>query len=188
MSAKKGGKTILGRAADALSLALVFGILYVGVQLVPGVRGDAGIIGAVGFLLLAGTLMSELVEVLGVPHLTGYLLAGILAGPHVLHLIDHESVKRLEIVNTLAIALIALEGGAQLRVESLRKGLKSLMTATGIQTFAAIFLVGGVFFVARPSTIVKDMPTVADWADHYSQMAIYLRLNGLLPPTAKKAD
>jgi len=30
--------------------------------------------------------------------------------------------------------------------------------------------------------------TVADWADHYSQMAIYLRLNGLLPPTAKKAS
>jgi hypothetical protein len=28
--------------------------------------------------------------------------------------------------------------------------------------------------------------TVGDWADHYSQMAIYLRLNGLLPPTAKK--
>ena len=28
--------------------------------------------------------------------------------------------------------------------------------------------------------------TTADWADHYSQMAIYLRLNGLLPPTAKK--
>jgi uncharacterized damage-inducible protein DinB len=26
----------------------------------------------------------------------------------------------------------------------------------------------------------------ADWADHYSQMAAYLRLNGLLPPTAKK--
>ena len=26
----------------------------------------------------------------------------------------------------------------------------------------------------------------ADWSDHYSQMASYLRLNGLLPPTAKK--
>jgi DinB superfamily len=25
-----------------------------------------------------------------------------------------------------------------------------------------------------------------DWADHYSQVAIYLRLNGVLPPTAKK--
>lgn len=31
------------------------------------------------------------------------------------------------------------------------------------------------------------MVTVGDWADHYSQSAIYLRLNGLLPPTAKKA-
>lgn len=28
--------------------------------------------------------------------------------------------------------------------------------------------------------------TTADYADHYSQAAIYLRLNGLLPPTAKK--
>jgi uncharacterized damage-inducible protein DinB len=30
--------------------------------------------------------------------------------------------------------------------------------------------------------------TSDDWADHYSQLAIYLRLNGLLPPTAKKAQ
>jgi hypothetical protein len=26
---------------------------------------------------------------------------------------------------------------------------------------------------------------IEDWADHYSQMAIYLRLNGVLPPTAR---
>lgn len=31
-----------------------------------------------------------------------------------------------------------------------------------------------------------ELETVGDWADHYSQMAIYLRLNGVLPPTAKK--
>ncbi len=28
--------------------------------------------------------------------------------------------------------------------------------------------------------------TVDDWADHYSQSAIYMRLNGLLPPTARR--
>jgi hypothetical protein len=27
--------------------------------------------------------------------------------------------------------------------------------------------------------------TVGDWADHYSQEANYLRLNGILPPTAQ---
>ncbi len=31
-----------------------------------------------------------------------------------------------------------------------------------------------------------EVETIGDWADHYSQAAIYLRLNGLLPPTAKK--
>jgi hypothetical protein len=30
--------------------------------------------------------------------------------------------------------------------------------------------------------------TTGDYADHYSQEAIYMRLNGLLPPTAKKAS
>jgi hypothetical protein len=29
------------------------------------------------------------------------------------------------------------------------------------------------------------MITVGDWADHYSQEANYLRLNGILPPTAR---
>ena len=30
------------------------------------------------------------------------------------------------------------------------------------------------------------LAAVEDWGDHYSQLANYLRLNGLLPPTAKK--
>ena len=34
---------------------------------------------------------------------------------------------------------------------------------------------------------ITMMITADDWGDHYSQSAIYLRLNGLLPPTAKPA-
>lgn len=146
----KHGKTVAGHAMDALSLAIVFGVLYGAVKLVPDYHGQAGVIGALGFLLLAGTLMSELVEVLGVPHLTGYLAAGIIAGPHVLHLLDHASVKRLEPVNTLAIALIALAGGAELRIEGLKKALRSLLVSTVLQTFLGILLVGTVFLLVRP--------------------------------------
>jgi len=39
-----------------------------------------------------------------------------------------------------------------------------------------------------PNTVSRAaaaMITVGDWADHYSQEANYLRLNGLLPPTAQ---
>ena len=42
------------------------------------------------------------------------------------------------------------------------------------------------FFGNREVTRAQAMfVTADDWADHYSQLAIYLRLNGLLPPTAK---
>src|SRR6266581_4750366 len=43
------------------------------------------------------------------------------------------------------------------------------------------------FFGGRKVTRgVAVLVTVADWADHYSQLAIYLRLNGHLPPTARR--
>ena len=43
------------------------------------------------------------------------------------------------------------------------------------------------FFGGRPMTRASIMTiTTGDWADHYSQLANYLRLNGLVPPTAQK--
>ena len=102
-------------------MVLVFGLMFAASRLVPASEGAAGIIGAVGFLLLGGMLMSELFEVIGLPHLTGYLFAGMLAGPQVLHLIDHETVERLKPTNTLALALIALQGGVELRIKLLKQ-------------------------------------------------------------------
>src|SRR5579864_2841227 len=44
------------------------------------------------------------------------------------------------------------------------------------------------FFGARDVTRARAMMALAaDWADHYGAEAIYLRLNGLLPPTAKRS-
>ena len=44
-------------------------------------------------------------------------------------------------------------------------------------------------FGAREFTRAEAMfITVDDWADHYSQLANYLRLNGLVPPTAKEKE
>jgi hypothetical protein len=43
------------------------------------------------------------------------------------------------------------------------------------------------FFGDREITRASAILALAeDWGDHYSQLAIYLRLNGQLPPTAKK--
>jgi len=44
-----------------------------------------------------------------------------------------------------------------------------------------------VTYYDHPGLLVQALVgLVDDWADHYSQQAIYLRLNGILPPTAQK--
>lgn len=162
MSGSHHGKTPLGRALDALGLFVVFVVLWTAARFTPGHGGDAALVAALGFLLLAGTLMSELLEIVGLPHLTGYLAAGIFAGPHVLHLIDHETVGRLTPVNTLALALIALAGGTELRVDGLRRGFKSLAWATLAQSLPGIILVGAVFFAVAPfMKFTRELPTGA---------------------------
>ena len=42
------------------------------------------------------------------------------------------------------------------------------------------------FFGRKMSRAGFIIGTATDWADHYSQLANYMRLNGMLPPTAKK--
>ncbi len=42
------------------------------------------------------------------------------------------------------------------------------------------------WFEGKATRAKVILAAVEDWGDHYSQLANYLRLNGLLPPTAKK--
>jgi Kef-type K+ transport system membrane component KefB len=117
---------------------------------VPGDPGTAGSLAAFGFLLLAGSALAAALEPVGFPHLTAYLLAGVLVGPHVLHVVDHGAVADLQVVNTVALALIALAGGAELRMADLRGALRGLAWATLVQNGAGLLGMAVVFFAARP--------------------------------------
>lgn len=121
------------RVIQAVALIVVFGLLFVATRVAPESRSVVGTIAGLGFLLLAGTLTSELCEMVGLPHLSGYLLAGVVAGPQVLELIDHETIGKLAPVNSLALALIALAGGCELEIEMLRAARKSLTVSTVLQ-------------------------------------------------------
>ena len=154
-SAQKGFAT---RAVQALALAVSFGVLFALTKLTPELDSRLGTMTAIGFLVLAGTLLSELLEPVGLPHLSGYLLAGIVGGPHVLHLVDHQTVHQLAPVNTLALALIALAGGVELRIETLRSVAKSLTYASLIQTFVVLIGMAGVFLLlSRFIPFAKDL-------------------------------
>lgn len=143
-------KTSTQRVGYAFALVLLFGTLFGLSRFVPHFTGGIATLGAVGFLLLAGTLLSELGEIVGLPHLTGYLLAGIIAGPHVLELIDHETVAGLSLVDRLALSLIALAGGAELKMEMVTKGLRSLGWAMFVQCIGGLVGMSVIFVLCRP--------------------------------------
>lgn len=148
------------RAAQAFGLFVVFGLLWAAAHYTSHERSTVVTVGALGFLLMGGTLASELLEPIGIPHLTGYLAVGILAGPNVLHLIDHETVESLSSINGLALALIAFEGGAELKIDLLKKGLKSLAVSTLLQHTVVLVVMAGVFMLARPIIpFAKALPT-----------------------------
>jgi Kef-type K+ transport system membrane component KefB len=155
-SAQKGLAT---RAVQLLALVTSFGVLFALTQLTSELESRLGTMTAIGFLVLAGTLLSELLEPLKLPHLSGYLLAGIIGGPHVLHLVDHDTVKQLSPVNTLALALIALAGGVELRLGTLRSVAKSLTYASLIQTVGVLLSMGSIFLLlSRFIPFAKDLP------------------------------
>jgi Kef-type K+ transport system membrane component KefB len=140
----------VAHAKHLLLLGAFGGLLYYVTRAVPEVHGGLWTIAAIGFLLLAGTLTSELLAPLGLPHLTGYLLAGIASGPYVLRLVDEHTVKNLSPVNTLALSLIALTGGAELDLAAMRRASRGLAWSMLVQCVLVLVLVTAVFFAARP--------------------------------------
>lgn len=154
-------KSVTTRLTQLTALIGFFGLLWLGTRVVPEFHGTGTLIGALGFLLLAGTLASELCEILSLPHLTGYILAGVIAGPYVTGLIEHETAQQLSVVNTLALALIALAGGAELRLEQLRTGLRSLVSATIAQALVVILVMTVVFAaLSRFIPFARDLGTL----------------------------
>lgn len=135
--------------AHAAVLAGYGALVFYVTRAVPGTQSSLWSIAALGFLLLAGTLTSELTSPLGLPHLTGYLAAGVAAGPHVLRLVDTSTLKSLSPVNTLALSLIALAGGAELELSALRRGARGLLWSLLVQTSLVFVVMLGVFYAAH---------------------------------------
>jgi Kef-type K+ transport system membrane component KefB len=141
---------LLTRLAAVIGLTVVFAILFVTDRGAAHDDSSFGAVAAVGFLLLGGMLGAQLLEVFKLPHLTAYILVGVVAGPHVLHLVDHETVKQLSPVNTLALALIALAGGVELQLPMVMAQRRSLSYAMTIHAWFGGVLATGAFMLSAP--------------------------------------
>jgi Kef-type K+ transport system membrane component KefB len=155
-------KALATRFGQLLALLLVVALFMLLSQLTPRASGSGLVVAATGFLLVGGYLLGELFELAKLPHLTAYIAAGVLAGPHVMHFIDHATVKRLELVNTLALALIALAGGLELRAADVRQLARSLGVHTLVQTLTVLGTQAALFVaLAQQVQFTRGLPVAA---------------------------
>ena len=116
-----------------------------------GVTGSAGPLFALGFLIVAGYVCGGIAAFVRLPRLTGYLLAGLAAGPQGAGLLDVHDVKALMLVNTLALALIALQAGAEITLPVLRRTWWSVSASAIAQILIVIPGVAAVFWALSSS-------------------------------------
>ncbi len=94
-----------------------------------------------GFLLLAAWLTGTIFHAMNLPRISGYLLLGLVVGPAVLGLIPAEQTPQLSFANDLAIAVIALTAGAEIRLDFLRNKIKKLAVLIGVDV-AIVMTIG----------------------------------------------
>lgn len=126
---------------------------------------------SLGVLLLASLAGGILADLIRVPKVTAYLLAGMLVGPSLLHAITAEHVEQLEPLTKLAMALVLLELGCQFSLAHLRPVLKHaiwlsagellvtfVLVATSIWMFgfglSGAVLLGALALATAPATTV----------------------------------
>ncbi|MCB9691218.1 MAG: cation:proton antiporter [Alphaproteobacteria bacterium] len=147
---------------DLLQKLAIVAVLFVGIMLMYRYAPPSGgtlntMLLAVGFVVLASYTIGEIAQVFKLPHITGYLVTGVVLGFSLAHtlLATFPSLKpwmlppfdagllteglvgengELKPLNTLALALICLTAGGELKIEALRRGLGRILAILGAQT------------------------------------------------------
>ncbi len=116
-------------------VALLFGMMSMLPELVSPISSalNPTTMAAFGFIVLAAHTLGKMAGRFGLPHITGYLVTGLLCGPSVLGIIDEGVVGDLRFFDMLAVALIGISAGGALKLDFLRRSARVLFSVMGSQ-------------------------------------------------------
>ena len=119
--------------------------------------GDIGVAGtgtqsttvAIGFLLLGAFIGGQAAPLIGLPRITGYLLVGLLVGPYLSGFLTKDMLVAGKAVEGIAVALIALTAGGEIRLDWVRRQARQLSLITLSEMFVVSVGVMLTAFLAR---------------------------------------
>jgi Kef-type K+ transport system membrane component KefB len=95
---------------------------------------------SIGFILIFAFLFGKKISRFNVPQITGFILAGMLCGPYLLGFLGESDVDGLQLLDGLALSLIALTAGGEIRIKRLKESMRSI---TGIVVFQTVIIIAG---------------------------------------------
>ena len=129
---------------------------------------------AFGFVVLASYTIGGLVAQIRLPHITGYLIAGLVFGPSLANaltgldlpapfdkgILNSEVIEQLSLFDTLAVALIALTAGGELKIEGLKKGFRAISSILAAQIVSVGVLVTSFFWLISGAVPYVGLPGI----------------------------
>lgn len=97
-----------------------------------------------GILIFAGFLMGKIAERVRLPAITGYIVAGVIAGPSLLALVSEDTGDSLAGITHVALGLIALTIGGEFSLARVRRTGVNIIVLTMFEALFAFALVTGV--------------------------------------------
>ena len=99
-------------------------------------------------MMLAGFLMTRVTKRLRLPHVTGYIVAGILIGPFCLNMVPVRLIERSDFLPDIALSFIAFSTGEFFRLSAVRKNGAKVIVITLLEALTASLLVfAAVYFL-----------------------------------------
>ena len=89
---------------------------------------------ALGFILIFAFLFGKQINRLKLPQITGFILAGIICGPYLFKFLASTDVLGLQLLDGLALSLIALTAGGEMQIKRLKGRLNTIVTLVLFQT------------------------------------------------------
>lgn len=140
----------------ALLVLVAIGGLMHAAGTFTGNADTGGTLLAFGYLLLVAYFMGRVVSRLGLPRLTGYLIAGVISGPSVLELVTPHMTEKLRVVNDVATCILGLVAGAELKLAQVRPIMRTIRAGMVFAVFGAILVLGGLVFALRDLLPIFD--------------------------------
>ena len=113
-----------------------------------------------GFIAMAAFNVGRMATVLHLPLISGYLLAGIFAGPFVLQFVATAEIELLRFLDEVSLAFIAFYAGSEMALDELRGRLRSIGWNTLTQILG-IYVVAGaaILILAEYVPFLKELST-----------------------------